>query len=166
MQELLLGQTPWCQICGQAFDHGQLTRIDGLIYIRTTRWMSSPDPTRWVHCGGGDSLSHHSIIPRWYDPWHFSRRAWKAEYKSANRRQKYSIHKQLATYLSLVVWEELRRFLAADRVPLGCPVWVSALGVGLRSLSLLPPASSSSAQSNLFISIVCMKSHMNILRLG
>ena len=29
---------------------------------------------------------------------------------------------QLATYLSLVVWEELRRFLATDRAPLECPV--------------------------------------------
>ena len=88
----------------------------------------------------------------------------KQKNKSANRRQKYSILKQLATYLSLVVWEELRRFLAADRVPLGCPVWVSVLGVGLPPLSLLSPASSSSAQSKLCISIVCMKLHMDILR--
>jgi hypothetical protein len=34
--------------------------------------------------------------------------------KSTTR--KYSIAKSLATYLSLVVWEELLRFLATDRV--------------------------------------------------
>ena len=88
----------------------------------------------------------------------------KAKHKSVNRIKKYSTVKQLATYLSLVIWEELRRFLAKDRVPLGCPVWVSVLGVGLSSLSLLSPASSSSVQSKLYISIICMKSHMNILR--
>ena len=66
----------------------------------------------------------------------------KEKHKSANRKQKYSIAKQLATYLLLVVWEELRRFLATDRVPLECPVWVSVLRVGLCSLSLLSPAAS------------------------
>ena len=38
----------------------------------------------------------------------------KAKHKSENRNQKYSIAKQLAIYLSPVVWEELRRFLATD----------------------------------------------------
>jgi len=73
---------------------------------------------------------------------------------------------QLATYLLLVVCEELRRFLTADRAPLGCPVWVSALGVGLCSLSLLSSPASSSAQPRLDISTVYMKFHMNILQLG
>ena len=89
----------------------------------------------------------------------------KAKHKSVNQIKKYSIVKQLATYLSLVIWEELRCFLATDRVPLECPVWVSALGVGLSSLSLLSPAFSSSAQSKLYINIVCMILHMNILGL-
>jgi hypothetical protein len=59
--------------------------------------------------------------------------------------EKYSIVKQLATYLSLAVWEVLGCFLATDRVLLGCLVWVLVLGVGLSSLSLLSPAASSSA---------------------
>ena len=45
--------------------------------------------------------------------------------------RKYSIAKSLATYLSAVVWEEPRRFLAVVRVLLSCTDWVSALGVGL-----------------------------------
>jgi hypothetical protein len=59
--------------------------------------------------------------------------------------KKYSIAKQLATYLSLPVWGELRRFLTTNRVPFVCPAWVSVLGVGLSSLSLLSLAASSSA---------------------
>ena len=55
----------------------------------------------------------------------------KEKHKSANRKQKYSIAKQLAIYLSLVVWEELRRFLATVRVPLVPPAWVSVLAEGL-----------------------------------
>ena len=80
--------------------------------------------------------------------------------------KKYSFAEQLATYLSLAVWEELRCFSATDRVLLGCPVWVSVLGVGLRSLSLLSPASSSSAQPRLYISTIFMRLHMNIFGLG
>jgi hypothetical protein len=80
--------------------------------------------------------------------------------------KKYLFEEQLATYLSMAVWEELERFLANDRVPFGCPDWVSVLGVGLSSLSLLPPGASSSAQPRLYISTVYMKSHMGILRLG
>jgi hypothetical protein len=80
--------------------------------------------------------------------------------------KKYPFEEQLATYLSIAVWEELERFLANNRVPFGCPNWVSVLGVGLSSLSLLPPATSSSTQPRLYISIVYMKSHMGILRLG
>ena len=57
--------------------------------------------------------------------------------KSTTR--KYSIAKQLATYLSLVVWEELLHFLSTDRVLLGHSFWVSALRVGLCSPSLLSP---------------------------
>jgi len=53
--------------------------------------------------------------------------------------KKYSFEEQLATYLSIAVWEELERFLANDRVPFGCPDCVSVLGVGLSSLTLLPP---------------------------
>ena len=53
---------------------------------------------------------------------------------------KYSFEEQLATYLSIAVWEELVCFLATDRVPFGCPDWVSILRVGMRSLSLLPPS--------------------------
>jgi len=84
--------------------------------------------------------------------------------KSTTR--KYSIATELPIYLSLAGWEELLRFLATDRVPFGCPVWVSVLGVGLSSLSLLSPAASSSAQPRIDINIVYMKSHMSILRLG
>ena len=80
--------------------------------------------------------------------------------------KKYSFEEQLATYLSIAVWEELERFLANDRVPFGCPDWVSVLEVGLRSLSLLPPAASSSAQPSRCISTICMKSYISILRLG
>ena len=82
--------------------------------------------------------------------------------KSTTR--KYSIAKQLATYLSLVVWEELLRFLATDRVLLGRSVWASALGVGLCSPSLLSPDVASSAQPSLDISIVYMKPHISKLR--
>jgi hypothetical protein len=82
--------------------------------------------------------------------------------KSTTR--KYSIAKQLATYLSLVVWEELLCFLATDRVLLRRSVWVSALGVGLCSPSLLSPDAASSAQPSLDISTVYMKPHMSILR--
>ena len=63
--------------------------------------------------------------------------------KSTTR--KYSIATELPIYLSLGGWEELLRFLATDRVPFGCPVWVSVLGVELSSLSLLSRAASSSA---------------------
>jgi len=91
--------------------------------------------------------------------------------KNSNQNQqleneKYSIANQLATHLSLVVCEEPRRFLTADRAPFGCPVWVSVLGVGLCSLSLLSSPASSSAQSKLNINTVYMKFHMNILQLG
>ena len=75
--------------------------------------------------------------------------------KSTTR--KYSIAKQLATYLSLVVWEELLRFLTVHRVPFGCPVWVSTLGVGLCSPSIFSPAASSSAQPRLDISTAYVK---------
>ena len=51
--------------------------------------------------------------------------------------RKYSIAKSLATYLSLVVCEELLRFLSTDRVLLRRSVWASALGVGLCSPSLI-----------------------------
>src|SRR6185369_16868783 len=84
--------------------------------------------------------------------------------KSTTR--KYSIAKSLATYLSLVVWEELLRFLVTDRVLLGRSVWASALGVGLCSPSLLSPDVASSAQPSLDISTVYMKSHMSIPRFG
>ena len=66
--------------------------------------------------------------------------------------------------MSLVVWKELLRFLATDRVLLGRSVWASALGVGLYSPSLLSPDVASSAQPNLDISVVYMKSHMSIPR--
>ena len=82
--------------------------------------------------------------------------------KSTTR--KYSIAKSLATYLLLVVWEELLRFLAADRVLLRHSVWAPALGVGLCSSSLLSPDAVSSAQPNLDISTVYMKSYMSIPR--
>jgi hypothetical protein len=68
--------------------------------------------------------------------------------------KKYSFEEQLITYLSLADWEELGRFLATDRVPFGCPNWVSELGVGLSNLSLLSLSASSSAQSRVYISIV------------
>ena len=55
-------------------------------------------------------------------------------------------------------------FLATDRVLLGRSVWASALGVGLCSQSLLSPDVASSAQPNLDISTVYMKSHMSIPR--
>ena len=84
--------------------------------------------------------------------------------KSTTRE--YSISKQLATYLSLVVWEELLRFLTTNRVLLGRSVWVSALGVGLCFPSLLSPDAASSAQPRLDISTVYVKLHMSILRLG
>jgi len=45
----------------------------------------------------------------------------KAKHKSklANRQQKSTrLQKQLVTYLSLAVWEELRRFLATIKYPL------------------------------------------------
>jgi len=90
----------------------------------------------------------------------------KFKTKPANRRQKYPIPIKLATYLSLVVWEELQRFLATDRAPLECSVWVSILGVGLSSLSLLSLAASSTAQPSIDISTVYMKIHMSILELG
>ena len=80
--------------------------------------------------------------------------------------KKYSFEEQLATYLSIAVWEELERFLATDRVPFGCPDLVSVLKVGLSSPSLLSPAAFSSAQPSLDIRTVYMKSHIRILRLG
>ena len=83
--------------------------------------------------------------------------------KSTTR--KYSIAKQLATYLSLVVWEKLLRFLTTNRVLLRRSVWVSALGVGLCSPSLLSPDTPSSAQPRLDISTVYMKPHMSILKI-
>ena len=83
--------------------------------------------------------------------------------KSTTR--KYSIAKQLATYLSLVVWEELLHFLATDRVLLRRSVWVSALGVGLCAPSLFSPDASSSAQPSLDINNIYMKPHMSILKI-
>ena len=41
-----------------------------------------------------------------------------------------------------------------DRILFGCPASVSALGVGLSSLSLLPPAASLSAQSRFNVNTV------------
>ena len=79
--------------------------------------------------------------------------------------RKYSIAEQLATYLSLVVWEELLRFLATDRVLLRRSVWASALGVGLCSPSLLSPDVASSAQPSLDINTVYMNPHISMLRL-
>ena len=46
-------------------------------YIETTRRKSSPGPTWRVHCGGRDSLSHYSIIPRCWYLWHFSHQTWE-----------------------------------------------------------------------------------------
>ena len=91
----------------------------------------------------------------------------KIQIKTSNSRtKKYLIANQLVTYSLLVVCEELRRFLTTDRAPFGCLVWVSVLGVGLCSLSLLFSPASSSAQPRLDISTVYMKFHMNILQLG
>ena len=89
----------------------------------------------------------------------------KIKSKPVNRRRKYFANK-LATYLLLVVCEELRHFLTADRAPLGCPVWVSVLGVGLCSLSLMSSPATSSAQPRLDNSTVYIKFHMNMLQLG
>ena len=64
-----------------------------------------------------------------------------------------------------MVWEELLRFLAADRVLLGRSVWASALGVGLCSPSLLSPDAASSAQPSLDISTIYIRFHINMLEL-
>lgn len=53
------------------------------------------------------------------------------------------IHDILAARLFLVACEEPRRFLTVDRVPFGCPAWVSVLGLGLYSPSESSPATSS-----------------------
>ena len=82
--------------------------------------------------------------------------------KSTTR--KYSIAKSLATYLSLVVWEELLCFLTTDRVLLRRSVWASTLGVGLCSPSLFSPDAASSAQLSLDINTDYMKPHASILR--
>ena len=90
----------------------------------------------------------------------------KAKHKSANQKQKV-LDSKITSYL--LVASSLGGAAMLPRhgssTP-GCPVWVSVLGVGLRSLSLLSPASSSSAQPRLYISIVCMRLHMNIFGLG
>ena len=67
---------------------------------------------------------------------------------------KYSILSKLVTYMFLVACEEPRRFLTVDRVPFGCPAWVSVLGLGLCSPSESSPAASSSAQPRLDISTI------------
>jgi len=67
---------------------------------------------------------------------------------------KYLISTKLATYLSLVACGELRRFHTTDRVPLGCPAWVSLLGLGLCSPWVSSLAASSSAQPKLDISFI------------
>jgi len=106
-----------------------------------------------------DSVSHHNIIPRCRGPLHLSRRNWtkeKVQIKTSKSKIEGLDFIQLATYLSLVNLEELRRFLATNRAPLKCSVWVSVLGVGLSSLSLLSLAASTSAQPKLDISTVYM----------
>ena len=90
----------------------------------------------------------------------------KIEIKTSKSKTKVLDCNQLATYLSLVSCEELLRFLTTDRVPFRCPVWVSALGVGLCSLSLFSSAASSSAQPRLDISTVYIRFHMKMLRFG
>ena len=82
--------------------------------------------------------------------------------KSTTR--KYSIANITSYYLSLVVLEELLRFVATDRVLLRRSVWASALGVGLCSPSLFSPDAASSAQPSLDINTDYMKPHISILR--
>ena len=90
----------------------------------------------------------------------------KIQIKTSKSKTKVLDCNQLATYLLLVACEELLRFLTTDRTPFGCPASVSALGVGLRSPSLLSLAASSSAQSWLEISIVYIRFHMNMIESG
>jgi len=79
---------------------------------------------------------------------------------------KYSILSKLATYLSLVACDELRRFLTVDRVLFGHPVWVSMLGLGLCSPSVSSPAASSPTQPKLDICFIYVKFSEEILGFG
>jgi hypothetical protein len=89
----------------------------------------------------------------------------KIQIKISKSKTKVLDCNQLATYLLLVVCEELLHFLTTDRVPFGCPAWVSALGVGLCSPSLSSSAASSSVQPRSDISTVYIRFHMNMLGL-
>ena len=79
---------------------------------------------------------------------------------------KYSILSKLATYLSLVACDELRRFLTVDLVLFGYPVWVSMLGLGLCSPSVSSLAASSPAQPKLDICFIQVKFQEEILGFG
>ena len=69
----------------------------------------------------------------------------KIQIKTGKSKTKVLDYNRLVTYLLLVVWEELLRFLTTNRTPFGCPASVSTLGAGLCSLSFFSPAASSSA---------------------
>ena len=86
--------------------------------------------------------------------------------KTSKSKMKVLDCNQLATYLLLVACEELLHFLTIERVPFGCPTWVSALGVGLCSPSLFSPAASSSAQPKLDICFIYAKFQEEILGFG
>ena len=90
----------------------------------------------------------------------------KAKHKSANRRQKYSIVEQLATHLSLVVWEEPQCFLATHRVPLVSQDWVPVLGGGWApyhsSTQLLPHLHNQNYTLVLFI-WSCIWTYLNLI---
>jgi len=45
----------------------------------------------------------------------------KIQIKTSQSKMKVLDCNQLATYLSLAVWEELQRFLTTDRILFGCP---------------------------------------------
>ena len=46
----------------------------------------------------------------------------KIQIKTGKSKTKVLDYNRLVTYLLLVAWEELLRFLTNDRIPFGCPV--------------------------------------------
>ena len=84
------------------------------------------------------TLSFPNTLVRGILPAGLEKQRFQIRTNKSTNLAKYSISSKLVTYLSLVACEEPRRYLTVDRVPFGCPAWVSVLGLGLcPHLSLL-----------------------------
>ena len=162
------GKLPCTKFSGRPHDDGLATCVPSIMYRRTTRHRVVSVPF------DGSAVVEGTVCPTTASsPDAVIRGTLAAGLEEAYDLLMHIIKlgkvlgcNQLATYLLLVSCEELLCFLTTNRAPFGCPAWVSALGAGLCSLSLLSPTTSSSAQPRPDIITPYVRWHENTLGFG